>query len=119
MGYEYVKVEGRVANEGIATYANDSGRYEEGGYLVRWNETSGFSGNGWTPTGTTIFMGNTITVTEDMSPAYTYTVSAIQEEIDNNGNLNKMFNEWSINVPSSEKRFAWVLYMEDKGCATA
>ncbi|HIV25164.1 MAG TPA: hypothetical protein IAB71_05160 [Candidatus Scatomonas pullistercoris] len=118
MGYEYVKVEGRVANEGIATYANDSGRYEEGGYLVRWNEDEGFSGQGWKPKGSIIFFETIVQITEEMSPAYSYTQEQIKTEIETQGNLNTMFNKWPTNV-SSDARYAWVLFMEDRGCATA
>ncbi len=119
MGYEYVKVEGRVANEGIATYANDSGQYVESGYLVRWDEDGGFSGQGWKPKGSITFFEAIVQITEEMSPAYYYTQEQIQTEIDTKGNLNTMFNNWPTNVPSSDARHAWVLFMEDRGCATA
>lgn len=116
MGYEYVRVEGRVANEGIATYANNSSQYIEGGYYVNWNKEGGFSGKGWWPEGSVEFAGQTFTITGEMSPANGYTENYIEDMIDNKNNLNSIFQEWPVKV-NDDDRHLWVEFMRDSDCA--
>lgn len=109
----YVEVEAQAAENGISTFAAGSPGIAVGGYWVSWDAASGFSGQGWWPSGTYSKDGNSITISADWSPAASYSDQQIQDEISSNNNLNTMFNSWG-----HSERLQWVTAMYYAGCAS-
>lgn len=97
----YETVKAYYASQGIALYNGDSSGQSDSYFHVNWNE-SGFTGKTWD-------------FGDSSSPAYNWTEEKILAEITNSGNLDKMFNDWSI---SSTEKLEWMFKHKDTGCIT-
>lgn len=91
----YEEVNAKLAQDGVATYAENSGGYTTGGIYVEWTTEGGFTGAGWQNDAPS-------------SPTYGMTEEAIQQEITNNGNLDSTFKKWVSSV-DYETRYNWIL----------
>lgn len=95
----YETVKAYYASQGIALYNGDSSGQSDSLFHVNWT-TDGFTGSSWE-------------TNDPSSPAFGWTEEAIQDEIDDSGNLNEMFNSWDI---SSTDKLEWMLL--HPGCIT-
>lgn len=98
----YEEVAAYQAEQGVATYAGNSGGYTTGGIWINWDQENGFSGTGWR-------------FDDSSSPAYELKQSDIDEMINSNGNLDLMFSEWVLNI-DYETRYFWILKNVPGGC---
>lgn len=100
----YEEVAAYQAEQGVATYAGNSGGYITGGIWINWSQNSGFTGSGWK-------------FGDPTSPAYGYDQSDIDDMIaaSPDGNLNEMFGRWVGSV-DYETRYRWILDVIPDGC---
>lgn len=96
-GITYEEVVAYQAEQGVATYAGNSGGYVTGGIWINWDQNSGFSGDGWKNT-------------DPNSPAFGYDQDDIDEMIANSldGSLDEMFGAWVARV-NYEVRYPWII----------
>lgn len=94
----YEEVAAYQAEQGVATYVNNSGTVT-GGYWVTWSETGGYQGNqGW-----------------DMGPTAGWSAEQVSQAIaDGGGTLNTVFANWGADLGTKLK---WVINMYNAGCA--
>lgn len=88
------------ASLGIALYNGDSGQNSDVNFHVNWDPVRGFTERGWD-----IGVPN--------SPAEDKTLEEIQYEINENRNLDDLFDDWHRNV-SAANRLQWM--MQKGGC---
>lgn len=98
----YEEVAAYQAEQGVATYAGNSGGYTTGGIWINWDQENGFSGTGWQ-------------FDDPSSPAYELEQRDIDEMINSNGNLDSMFSKWVLNI-NYETRYFWILNNVPGGC---
>ena len=99
----YSEIAAYQAEQGVTTYSGESGGYTTGGIWINWDQTSGFSGNGWLES-------------DEMSPAYGWSQADIDQEIQKNGDLDEMFKQWITDHSDYEARYTWIFNHIGENC---
>lgn len=76
-------------------FADSGGRTPTGGVYVLWDDTGGFTDDGWDKN----VYG---------SPYYDFSEEEFNNDIQN-GDLDDMFSSWAVRVPEIDKRLQWLL----------